>query len=722
MRFALIAAFALFASSVHADDASSFATDVQPILTKLGCNQGQCHGSQYGKGGFKLSLRGFDDAADYFEIVKASKGRRVVLGDPELSLLIAKPTMKIAHKGGKKLVEGSTEYKSLLKWIEQGAPAPAPKESRLTQLVVTPSERVVRPGEKLRIVAKAKFDDGSTEDVGDRASFDSSSPTVAAIDAEGNATVAGHGEAVVMVRYLDRVAVCRLASPYSGVKPNSESSFQPRNLIDERWLAKWKQLGLSPAPQCSDAEFFRRIHLDALGVVPLRAEVEKFLADRSPDKRDQAVDAVLSRPEYVDFWTNKWGDLLRNNRNLLQEKGMWAFHQWLRSVFRDNVPMDQFVAEMLTATGSPYQEGPANFFRVGRQPEDWAENAAQVFLGVRMQCARCHHHPFENISQQDYYGMTAYFSRVGSKRSLEFGLQSQDSVVFLRETGEARHPRTGLVVKPRPLGGAASSANEDPSDRRRDLANWLSDRSNLALARNLVNRYWGYCFGRGLVHPIDDLRVTNPAACPEALDDLAKDLVAHEYDVRRLLRLIMQSRTYQSSSVGSPSAGVDSENKYFTHYAAKRMSAEQLLDAVDAACGTRERFNGLPDGFRASTLPDTTIPSRFLDAFGRPRREIACECERTDAPNMSQALQLLTGSLLNSKVQNAQGRVAGLIKNKATPPDAVRDLFFATFCRPPTDAELKSSVELVGKSPSLKEGLEDLLWAIVNSREFQFVH
>lgn len=721
MRFLPIAAIALIAPPIHADDAMSFATDVQPVLTKLGCNQGACHGSQYGKGGFKLSLRGFDDPADYFEIVKATKGRRIVLGEPELSLLIAKPSMKIPHKGGLKLVEGSTEYKTLLKWIDQGAPGPVPKESRLTQLIVSPTEQVVRPGDKLRIAAKAAFDDGTTEDVGDRASFDSSSPTVVSIDADGHAKIIGAGEAVVMVRYLDRVAVCRLASPYPDVKPNPAATFKPKNLIDERMAAKWKQLGLSPAPECTDAEFFRRIHLDAIGVVPQRAEVEAFLADPNPDKRDRAIEAVLARPEYVDFWTNKWGDLLRNNRNLLQEKGMWAMHQWLRSVFRDNVPMDQFVAEMLTATGSPYQEGPANFFRVGRQPEDWAENAAQVFLGVRMQCARCHHHPFENISQQDYYGMTAFFSRVGSKRSMEFGIQSQETVLFLRENGEARHPRTGQIVKPKPLGGKAVSG-EEPSDRRRELADWLSDRSNLALAKNIVNRYWGYSFGRGLVHPIDDLRVTNPAACPEALDDLAKDLVAHDYDVKRLLRLILQSRTYQASSVGSPSAAVDSENKYFTHYAAKRMSAEQLLDAVDVACGTRERFNGLPEGFRASTLPDTTIPSRFLDAFGRPRREIACECERTDSPNMSQALQLLTGTLLNAKVQNAQGRVAGLLKKKATPPDAVRDLFFATFCRPPTDAELKSSVDLVGKAPNMKEGLEDLLWAIVNSREFQFVH
>jgi len=720
MRFALIALLAAPALA-HADDTMSFATDVQPILTKLGCNQGSCHGSQYGKGGFKLSLRGFDDQADYFEIVKASKGRRVVLGDPELSLLLAKPTMQIPHKGGKKIVEGSHEYKALLRWLEQGAPPPASKEPKLIQLLVSPAEQVTKPRAKVKIAVTAKFDDGTSEDAADRASFDSSSPGVATVDASGIASIIGKGEAVVMVRYLDRVAVCRLVAPFQPTDPKAFDGFKPRNVIDERWAAKWKQLGLAPSDACSDAEFFRRIHLDTLGIVPTREEVETYLADRRPDKRDRAIESVLSRPEYIDYWTNKWGDLLRNNRNLLQEKGMWAFHQWLRSIFRDNVPMDRFVADLLTATGSPFQEGPANFYRVGRQPEDWAENAAQVFLGVRMQCARCHHHPFENISQQDYYGMTAFFARVGTKRSMEFGIQSQESVVFMRETGEARHPRTGQVVKPKPLGAAAPSASEDPDDRRRDLANWLSDRSNLALARNVVNRYWGYYFGRGLVHPIDDLRVTNPAACAELFDDLAKDLASHDYDVKRLLRLIMQSRVYQSASAGNASSACDSENKYFTHYTVKRLSAEQLLDAVDVACGTRERFNGLPDGFRASTLPDTSIPSRFLDAFGRPRREIACECERTDSPNMTQALQLLTGSLLNAKVQNPQGRIAALVKKKTAPANAVRELYFAAFCRPPTDAEVKSAVALVGQSPNLKEGLEDLLWAMLNAREFQFV-
>jgi hypothetical protein len=722
MHSMIFAAALLITGSSPADETLSFSTDVQPILTKLGCNQGACHGSQYGKGGFKLSLRGFDDPADYFEIVKASKGRRIVLGDPELSLFIAKPSMKVPHQGGKKLIEGSSEYKTLLRWVEQGSPAPAVKEPQLKELFVSPAEIVAKPGARLKVAVTAKFDDGLSEDVSDRASFDSSSPAVAAVDAAGQASIVGKGEAVVMVRYLDRVGVCRLVSPYQNGDIKAGADFKPRNLIDERWLAKWKQLGLSPTTECTDAEFFRRIHLDTLGIVPQRDEVEKFLADKRPDKRDRAIEAVLARPEYVDYWTNKWGDLLRNNRNLLQEKGMWAMHQWLRSIFRDNVPMDRFVGELLTASGSPYQEGPANFYRVGRQPEDWAENAAQVFLGVRMQCARCHHHPFENISQQDYYGMTAFFTRVGTKRSMEFGLQSQDSVVYVREAGEARHPRTGQIVKPKPLGDGGATSSEEPDDRRRILANWLADRSNPALAKNIVNRYWGYYFGRGLVHPIDDLRVTNPASCPELFDELAKDLIAHDYDVKRLLRLLMQSRVYQSSSEGSSTADFDSENKYFTHYTVKRLSAEQLLDAVDSVCGTQERFNGLPEGYRACTLPDTSIPSRFLDAFGRPRREIACECERTDSPNMAQALQLLTGSLLNAKVQNPQGRIGAIIKKKAKPEEAVRELYFASYCRPPSDAELKAAASLVGQAPNLKEGLEDLLWAMLNSREFQFVH
>ncbi|HVJ80372.1 MAG TPA: DUF1549 and DUF1553 domain-containing protein, partial [Planctomycetia bacterium] len=559
------------------------------------------------------------------------------------------------------------------------------------------------------------------EKVADRASFDSSSPSVATVSPDGVIKVVGVGEATVMVRFLDRVAVCRIQVPYAAPDAAAFSSFKPRGKIDEMVLARWKLLGLPPANVCTDADFLRRIYLDVLGLAPPLETLKAFLADTHPDKRDRAIDAVLARPEYADYWAYKWGDLLRNNRNLLQEKGMWAFHRWLKASFRDNVPFDKFVAELLTATGSPYQEGPANFFRVGNQPEDWAENTAQVFLGVRVQCARCHHHPFENISQADYFGMAAFFSRLASKPSGEFGIYGQDRVVYVRDVGEARHPRTGQTMRPQPLGGKPVPAGEaDPFDRRRDLVKWLADAKNPALAKNVVNRYWGYLFGRGLVHPIDDIRVTNPASCPELFDYLAADLIERKYDVKQLIRELLRSQVYQLASVGNPASAVDADNKYFARYTPKRLTAEQLLDSIDYACGTQERFNGLPDGFRASSLPDTTFGNRFLDAFGRPRREVSCECERGDSPNMAQALQLLTGSLLNRKVQDPAGRISKLAKAKTKAPDAVREIYLTALCRSPSESELAEGVALVASAPSLKEGLEDFLWAMLNTREFQF--
>ncbi len=381
--------------------------------------------------------------------------------------------------------------------------------------------------------------------------------------------------------------------------------------------------------------------------------------------------------------------------------------------------MDEFARQLITAVGSPYQNGPANFYRVADNPNEWAENTAQVFLGVRIQCAQCHHHPFESIAQKDYYSMAAFFARVGRKNSQEFGLFGRDSVIFIRDSGEARHPRTGELLPPTPLGGTAV---DDPLDRRRAFADWLTNPKNLGLARNLANRYWGYYMGRGLVHPIDDIRATNPASCPEVLEALAKDLIERRYDVKHLLRTIMCSHVYQTSPVPHPASVVDADNKFCARYSVKRMSAEQLLDAIDFACGTREKFAQLPSGYRAIALPDTNVNSRFLDIFGRPKREITCECERADTPNMSQALQFMTGTLLNRKATDSNGRVAKLMKEKAPIEQAVKEVYLCTVSRPPSAVEANEAAKLIQTAGSPKEGLEDLLWTLLNTREFQFVH
>ncbi|WP_165224849.1 DUF1549 and DUF1553 domain-containing protein [Aquisphaera insulae] len=696
----------------------SFATDVQPILTRLGCNQGACHGAQHGKGSFKLSLRGFDDAADHREIVVAAFGRRLAPIDPADSLLLRKPTLGVPHEGGRRLAEGSAAHATLVRWIRQGAPGPAPSDRKLKTLVVEPREIVLPPGGSARIVAKAVYEDGSSESLEEKAAFDSQSPAVAQVAADGaiRAGAEARGEAAVLVRYLGSVAATRVIVPYG--PPPPLDSFRPNNLIDTLWADAWRKVGLAPAPACDDAEFFRRIHLGTLATLPRPEDVRAFLADKGPDKREKAIDAVLARPEYAAAWAHKWGDLLLNSSQAVGKKGMWSLHNWLLASFRANRPMDELVTELLTAVGSPYQNGPANFYKTGG-PDEWTETASQVFLGLRLQCAKCHNHPYESLLQSDYYAMKAYFGRVGTKGSQEFGLGGGDTVVFVRDGGEVRHPRTGQVMKPKPVGGAPA---DDPIDRRRALAAWITAKDNRALARNLVNRYWGYYFGRGLVNPIDDMRATNPASNPQLLDALADDLVAHRYDIKHLMRTIMRSRVYQLDAVAPPASRADVDNRYVTHFAPTRLGAEALLDAVDSACGTREKFAGLPSGYRAIDLPDSDYASDFLDTFGRPRRAVPCECERSEAPTMTQALLMISGGLLNRKVADPKGRAATLAAAKTPADKAVEEVFLCTVSRPPTAEESKEAVADIAAAPSPKEGLEDLLWTLLNTREFQFNH
>lgn len=695
----------------------SFATEVQPILTKLGCNQGACHGAQHGKGNFKLSLRGFDDAADHREIVRAALGRRISPADPAASLLLRKPTLRMPHEGGRRLSEDSWAYRMLLRWLRQGAPGPAASDRKLERLVVEPAEVILQPGGEARVTARAVYEDGSSELLTEKAAFDSQAPMVARVAADGTIEAAGaRGEAAVMVRYLSSVAATRVIVPY-GVA-TSLDRFQPNNLIDTLWAETWRKIGLSPSPPCDDAEFFRRIHLNTLSTLPRPEDVRAFLADASADKREKAIDAVLKRPEYVSAWAHKWGDLLLNSRQTGGKKGMWSLHNWLRASFRANKPMDVMISELITAIGSPYQNGPANFYKIGG-PDEWTESTAQVFLGIRLQCARCHNHPYESLLQADYYAMKAFFGRVGKKPSQEFGIAGGDTVIFVRDSGEVAHPRTGRVMKPKPVGGAPV---DDPIDRRRALAGWISSRDNRALARNLVNRYWGYYFGRGLVNPIDDLRGTNPASNPQLLDALADDLIAHGYDIKHLLRTIMRSKVYQLGAVAMPASRADADNRYVTHFSPTRLGAEALLDAVDFACGTQEKFTGLPPGYRAIDLPDSDYASDFLDTFGRPRRAVPCECERSEAPTMTQALLMISGGLLNRKVSDRGGRVARLVAAKTPPARAVEELFLCTVSRPPTSEETREAVAEIEAAPSPKEGLEDMLWTLLNTREFQFNH
>jgi Protein of unknown function (DUF1553)/Protein of unknown function (DUF1549) len=702
-------------SEANAPRQVSFRNEIMPLLTKLGCNQGACHGGQHGKGGFKLSLLGFEPESDFASIVKSAKQRRITPFAPEESLILLKPTLGVAHGGGKRLDPGSTPYRLLTQWLTQGAPGPRDEDPRVVGLTVYPEHRVMDRGQEQRLTVIARFSDGTQRDVTDTARFDSLSEGVATVRSAGVARTVGRGEASIMVRYSGRAAMARLTVPFARDRP---FDFPSKNVVDIRAAAKWRELGLAPSPLCTDAEFLRRAMLDSIGTTPSPDEVEDFITDPDPNKRARMVEQILDRPEYVDYWTLKWGDVLRVNSGKLGAQGMLAFNLWLREAFRSNMHFDRMAEALVTAQGSIFSNGPANYFRVATSPDDLAETTAQVFMGVRLQCARCHHHPFESFGQDDYYSLAAYFARVRTKRSDEFGLFGGDQVVFVSQKGEVYQPRTGKKMDPRPLG---EKPIDDPVDRRAALARWLTAENPRWLARNVVNRYWGYLLGKGLVNPIDDLRETNPPSNPELLDSLAQRFIASGFDLKALLRQILTSRVYQLSA--RPTSENQMDTSFFTHYTIKRLTAEQLLDAIDAASGTVEKFPQLPAGTRAISLPDPNFASFFLDTFGRPLRAIACECERSVDPNLSQALHLMNGDLLNRKLLQKGARLTRLLEDpKLADPALVRRLYLLSFNRPPSAIEASRALSVFAESPSRAVAAEDFFWALLNSKEFLFNH
>ena len=561
--------------------------------------------------------------------------------------------------------------------------------------------------------------------------YDSLGEGVATVDEQGLVTIAGAGQAAVMVRYQGQARVSMVVAPFDAGDAATDqlAGFQPQNLIDETIAAHWRQLGVTPSELCSDEEFVRRAFLDAIGTLPTPEQIDAFLNSESENQRDELVDELLGLTgdpnrdvygeEWSAYWALKWGDLLRNNRNKVGDGGMWAFTNWMRQSLRENLPVDQFVREIITAQGSIYANGPANYFKIATTPEDLAETTVQVFLGVRLQCARCHHHPFEAYSQQDYYGLAAFFTRVRTKGSTDFGALGRDTVVMIRDSGSIKHPRSREIVPPTPLLGEPVELS-DVSDLRRPLADWLTAPENDLFAKNVVNRFWGYFMGAGLVEPIDDMRATNPASVPALLDALAEDFTASGYNLKHLMRMIMTSRVYQLSSVPRHENLV--LERQFLHYNVKRMPAEVLLDAIDDACGTQERFSGVPLGTRAIELPDGNYTSYFLDTLGRPLRSIACECERTSQPNLAQVLHIANGDLIQKKLSDKGGRLTKLADEEVPLDEAVRETYLVTFSRTPTSEELANGQQIVSGAENRRQGLEDLMWALLNSREFLFVH
>lgn len=708
---------AVTVTKATADIPVNFTSEIVPILTRAGCNMGSCHGAQHGRGGFKLSLLGFDPFFDHAQIVQSAEGRRVVLSDPERSILIMKPALLMEHGGGERIKVNAREFTYFKRWLEDGAPEPNAKDPEVKAIEVWPPRRIMVPGEEQQILIKATWSDGKVEDVTATAQFDTLNDSVASVTPGGLVTAKGRGETHVMVRFCGQASVFQVTLPYAKVPNYPEIA--KSNFIDERLIAKWKDLGLTPSPGCSDEEFLRRVHLDTIGTLPSPADIRAFLADKSPDKRAKAIDAVLARPEFVDFWALKWGDLLRINRTALNERGMWSFHNWVRAQIRDDRPVDEMVRDIITAEGSTYTEGPANYYMVARTPADWAETTSQLFLGVRIGCAKCHHHPFEKWSQDDYYSMAAFFVRLGTKNSQEFGIFGREQVVYLKSTGEQTHPRKGGVVKSRPLDGVEMN---DPIDRRVKLAEWMTSPENPFFARNIVNRFWGYMMGRGLVEPLDDMRATNPASNPELLDALSADFVKNKYNLKQLLRTIMNSRAYQLSAIKIPGNEADVQNVHYTRYTVRRLTAEQAADALDFATGTREKYPGLPLGTRAIQLPDSGVKSYFLDVFGRPARQITCECERTTQPNISQALHLLNGDALNKKIADPTGRIETALKAKKKNEAIIEELYLVTVSRLPNQDEIDRAQRFLREAPTPREGLQDVLWVLLNSREFMFNH
>lgn len=713
-------------SGIERQPATDFVRDIAPILSKAGCNMGACHATQYGQGGFKLSVFGFEPGDDRNAIVRDRHQRRANMISPENSLFLLKPTMTVPHGGGKRLAMGSVEHQTLVQWLRNGAPAPKKEPAKVTALSIFPSQRVGQQGLSQQLRVEATYADGTTRDVTALALFDSMDEAMLDVSESGFVRNHGKGQAPVMVRFEGQAGIAMFVVPYDDSV--ELAGWQNNNFVDELAAKKFRELGIEPSALCDDATFVRRAFLDATGSLPTIEQTAAFHALTGQDKRTQLIDELLGltgdplrdthNDNYAAWWTLKWSDLIRNTSNGGgQEQAMWSMHNWLKEAFRTNRTFDRIVRELVTARGSTYSNGPANYFRIFRNTTELTESTAQLFLGVRLECAKCHHHPFEKYGQDDYYAFSAFFSRVGTKRSEEFGLFGNESVVIVKTSGEASNPRTRQRMQPTPLEGEPT---DHPLDRRIALADWLTAQDNTYFARSVVNRYVSYLLGRGLVEPVDDLRSTNPPTNPELMDALADHFVKSNFDLKQLIRIIMTSRLYQLDSQPTEKNVLD--QRFYSHYHVKRLPAEPLLDAIDQVTGSPTKFKNLPAGTRAIELPDAEYPNYFLNTFAKPRRASVCECERSPDENLVQALHTLNGDTLTTKLADKNGRIARLIQAKQAPEEIIVELYQAALCRSPGPAELQTSLDYVKESSTPQEGYEDLLWGLMNSKYFLFVH
>ncbi len=689
-----------------------FTNDVVPLFSKLGCNSGGCHGKASGQNGFRLSVFGFDPEADFDAIVKEARGRRVFPAAPTSSLLLLKPTGTVAHGGGRRIEVGSPDYVLLHEWLKQGMPIGAAGGATLVSLRVSPTERVLTLKADQQILATAFYSDGSQRDVTAAAAYTSNASHVAAVDARGRVhTGSLPGEVAITVHYMGQVAAVRFQVPRPNA-PNPYPRLPGNNEIDNHVWAKLKTMGLVPSKLSDDAAFLRRVFIDALGTLPRPEEVRAFLADTDPNKRSRWIDKILERPEYADYAALRWADVLQVNRDKLGDRGAFEMHRWLRTQLARNRPYDQWVRELLTATGSSARIGPVNFYRTSATTEEVTRSVSQAFLGIRLECAQCHHHPFEKWSQEDFYALAGFFNGMTRKKAA-----GEDEVVSHPGYRAMTLPTTSKLVPARPPAGPSVPPQVD-GDPRRLLAEWMTQGNNPYFARLAVNRLWKHYLGRGLVEPEDDLRSTNPATNEPLLDFLAKTLVETKYDLKAIARLILNSRVYQLSS--EPDAHNKDDEQHHSHYRVKRLPAEVLLDALSAVTESPESFPGRARGTRAVELWDNRMPSYFLDIFGRSERLSPCECGRTSEPTMAQCLHLMNAPEIERKLADPMGRVARLLRAKQSEEQIVDELCLAALGRPASEKERRVARNLFREGPP-REAAQDFLWALLNSHEFLFV-
>ncbi len=702
----------------------SFRHDVVAVLNVGGCNMGACHGTPSGKNGFKLSLRGFDPAADFLQLTREQFGRRTDSQHPENALVLLKAVGRVPHEGGSRLGANALPTEMLTAWLGGGLPDDRKELPGVKGIEVLPGSRVqLNPARWQQLAVKATYTDGTTRDTTRLTNFSSSDPAVADVSGTGLVEFKRAGEVAILARYLEELVSVRLTylEPREGFKwPNPPEA----NFVDTHVFAKLKLMTIAPSELCSDAEFVRRAYLDSVGRMPTAVEARAYLADTAADKRVKLIDTLVTLPEFADFWALKWADVLRSSRKSIQLKGSTGYQAWLRERFATNVPFNDVVKELLTATGNSYTNPPANYYRISKDPTQLAESTAQLFLGVRMQCAKCHNHPFERWSQDDYYGLSAVFARVKTKPAATMAdtkpkpAEAAD-VVLIERSGEVTQPRTGKTMKPR-FPGKGDQDLAPGTDRRAAFADWLTAVDNPFFAKSVANRVWFHLTGRGIVDPVDDFRESNPSANDELLVALAADFATNKYDLRRLVTTIMKSRTYQLSAMPNDTNRDDA--KYFSKAVTKLLTAEQLLDAICDYTGVPEKFTGLPAGTRAIQLPDGEVNHPFLKTFGQPARELACECERESDGNLAQALQLINGPTVNEKVKNADNRVGKLLAAKKSEAEILTELYMVALARQPDAEEAKVALAHVAKGTDKRKAWEDVMWALLNTREFLFRH